>query len=271
MKSILAAFGLASRRFFTNWRALIVFILVYAALILALYFFFSTRVATLLQVIVTFVLALVAPVLFFILQAMGVEYMQDEQNTGSLMKQSLKEFWKLMLISIPFAALVWLSIFLLGKIHVDAPAAARTITPPGRPGSSSASQPIQWAALGLSTFQFLLIYVAIPMTAIHLWIATAREGLGHAIKRVGHALRNAFRPGSVIIYVIGLLVFGVIPYMLVSPTTHSKSPWLELGLLVSRLVVAALFSLFGLVITLGALTVRTNPVASSQHPVATSQ
>src|SRR5215510_7843975 len=115
MKSILQAFGVASRRFFTNWRALIVFILLYAALILALYCFFATREATLLQVIVTLVLALVAPVLFFTLQAMGVEYMQDEQNTASLMKQSLREFWKLMLISIPFAALVWLSIFLLGK------------------------------------------------------------------------------------------------------------------------------------------------------------
>src|SRR5215470_15278374 len=118
MKSILEAFGLASRRFFTNWRALIVFILVYASLILAVYFFFATREATVLQVVFTFLLPLIAPILFFILQAMGVEYMQDEQNTGPLIKQSLKEFWKLMLISIPFAALVWLSIFLLGKIHV---------------------------------------------------------------------------------------------------------------------------------------------------------
>src|SRR5215472_3808306 len=105
MKSILEAFKKASGRFFKNWRALIIFIALDAALILALYEFFATREATVLQVVVTFVLPVVATVLFFVLQTMGVEYMQDERNTGTLIKQSLKGFWKLMLISAPFIAL----------------------------------------------------------------------------------------------------------------------------------------------------------------------
>jgi len=266
MKSVLEAFGKASSRFFRNWRALITFIALDAALILALYEFFATREATVLQVIVTFLLPVVAVVLFFILQAMGVQYMQDDRNTRTLMKTSLKEFWKLMVVSVPFICLAWLAVYLLGKIHVDAVAAARTVTAT-HSGFSSSSQPIQWEALGLSTLQFLLLYVVIPVAAINLWIAVARDGFGHALKGVG-ALANAFKPGSVVIYVVGMLIFGVIPYWLVSMTTHSKNAWVEFGVLVSRLAVAALLSLFGLIITLGALTVKNQP---QQQPVASSQ
>jgi hypothetical protein len=265
MKSVLEAFGKASSRFFRNWRALITFIALDAALILALYEFFATREATVLQVIVTFLLPVVAVVLFFILQAMGVQYMQDDRNTRTLMKTSLKEFWKLMVVSVPFICLAWLAVYLLGKIHVDAVAAARTVTAT-HSGSSIQSQPIQWEALALSTLQFLLLYVVIPVAAVNLWIASARDGLGRALKGIGRALAKAFKPGSVVIYVAGMLVFGVIPYLLVSMTTHSKNAWVEFGLLVSRLAVAALLSLFGLIITLGALTVK-----NQQQPVASSQ
>jgi hypothetical protein len=103
------------------------------------------------------------------------------------------------------------------------------------------------------------------MAMVHLWIASARDGLGLAIKRARRALANAFRPGSVVIYVAGMLVFGVIPYLLISPTTHSKNPWVEVGLLASRLAAAGLLSLFGLIITLGALTIKTQePLANSE-------
>jgi hypothetical protein len=266
MKSVLEAFGKASSRFFRNWRALITFIALDAALILALYEFFATREATVLQVIITFLLPVVAVVLFFILQAMGVQYMQDDRNTRTLMKTSLKEFWKLMAVSLPFICLAWLAVYLLGKIHVDAVAAARTVTAT-HSGSSTPSQPIQWEALALSTLQFLVLYIVIPMAAVNMWIASSRDGLGRALKGIGRALANAFKPGSVVIYVAGMLVFGVIPYLLVSMTSHSKNAWVEFGLLVSRLAVAALLSLFGLIVTLGALTVKNQ----QQQPVASSK
>ncbi len=176
-----------------------------------------------------------------------------------------------MLISVPFILLAWLIIYLLGKIHVDAVTAPRPAPVVPRSGGSNAPHPIQWEALALSTLQFLLIYIALPISAFHLWISTARDGLGRALKRVGHALASAFGPGSVAIYVVGLLVFGVTPYLLVSMTTHSKNAWVEFGLLVFRLAVAALLSLFGLVITLGALTVRAQQrAASSQRPAPSS-
>jgi hypothetical protein len=158
-----------------------------------------------------------------------------------------------------------LAVYLLGKIHVDAVAAARIVTAT-HSGSNTPSQPIQWEALALSTLQFLLLYIVIPMAVVNMWIASARDGLGRALKGVG-ALANAFRPGSVVIYVAGLLVFGVIPYLLVSMTSHSRNAWVEFGLLVSRLAVAALLSLFGLMVTLGALTVKNQ----QQQPVASSQ
>jgi len=268
MRNVAQAVVKASRRFFGNWRSLIVFIVIYAVLILALYLFFATREATLLQLVLTFVLALVAPVLFFVVQAMGVEYMLDERNTRSLMKQSLRQFWKLILISVPFILLAWLAIYLLGKIPVEAAAAARTAPSPRAVGGNT-PHPIQWKALGVSTLQFLVVYIALPVAAFHFWIATAREGLGRALRRAGHVLVSAFGPGSIAIYTGGLVVFGVIPYLLVSMTLHSKNAWVEFGLLVARLVFAALLSLFGLAITLGALTVRSRQVAGSlQQPAA---
>jgi len=60
----------AARKVFTNWRAMLLLAIVYASLLAALYFFVAVREASIGQVILTFALAIAAPLLFFVLQGM---------------------------------------------------------------------------------------------------------------------------------------------------------------------------------------------------------
>ena len=78
---------------------------------------------------------------------------------------------------------------------------------------------------------------------------TVHEGLGTAIKRIAGLLARAFAPRSVLIYVVGFLVFAVVPYYLLFRTTQTSHAWLELFLLVVRLIAVFALTLFGWVIT----------------------
>ena len=56
LKNIINALAVAARNLFSNWRTLSVLVLLYAALLLTLYWFFTTGVATVWQVVLTFAL-----------------------------------------------------------------------------------------------------------------------------------------------------------------------------------------------------------------------
>jgi VanZ family protein len=60
----------AARSVIRSWKAMLLIGAVYAALLALLYLFVSIKEATLAQVTFTFVLAVAAPLLFFLLQAM---------------------------------------------------------------------------------------------------------------------------------------------------------------------------------------------------------
>ena len=60
----------AARAVFRNWKAMLLIAIVYAALLAVVYFFVIVKEATFLQVTLTFASAIVAPFLFFLLQAM---------------------------------------------------------------------------------------------------------------------------------------------------------------------------------------------------------
>jgi hypothetical protein len=257
----------AARKVFTNWRALLLLAILYASLLAALYFFLAVREASIAQVILTFALAIAAPILFFLLQSMVASQM-DEVTAGFLLRKSLASFWKLILISLPLIALALLIAYLLAKAqnHFGAgvnPADAEvshpvsTIADAARP-----ARPIDWKVALLSTVRYLAFGLVLPLAAIHLWLATVHEGLGSAIRRVATHLSRAFAPQSVLIYVVGFLIFGVAPYFLLFRTTPTKHAWLELSLLVARLVVVFGLTLFGWVTTVKALSLRvTSPPA----------
>jgi len=257
--------AVAARTVFRNWQSTVLIAAVYAALLAVLYSFVIIREATFVQVSLTFASAIVAPLLFFVLQAM-IASEADELTVGSLLRRSLTSFWKLILITLPLIALGILIVYLLGKAqtHFDtsareaAAALPHRLSPTVKPGD--AATPINWKAALLSTVRYLSFGLVLPLAAIHLWLATAREGLAPGIIKLRQHLARAFAPQSVLIYIAGFLIFGVAPYYLLFRTTQTKHAWLELSLLIARLVVVFVLTLFGWLVTVRALgRFSTNP------------
>jgi hypothetical protein len=248
----------AARNVFRNWQSMLIIAVVYASLLAVLYFFVVVREATVVQVTLTFASAIVAPVLFFILQTM-IAGENSSSPVSSLLRRSLTSFWKLILVTLPLIAFGVLIVYLLGKAqaHFDANVRDAAAALPRRLAASAnareASPPIDWRAAMLSTIRYLAFGLVLPLAAIHLWLATVHDGLRGAIKRITTLLSRAFAPRSVLIYIAGFLIFAVAPYFLLFRTTQTKHAWLELLFLVARLVVVFALTLFGWTITVRAL------------------
>jgi hypothetical protein len=264
LKNVIASMIAAARSLWRNKPALATFFALFAALLAAIYLFVVTREATIWQLLVTLVAGLAAPVLFFVLQAMSVSYRRGEASLGVLLRGSWRACWKLLLVSVPVALLAWLIVYLFSQVELQAAGAVREaarFTPAApRPPARSEAQPGQWLTVIITAARFLLLYIVLPLAAIHLWIAAARDGLGAALKGIGRVMARAFAPRSVLTYAIGLVLFGVIPYFLIFTRTPVKNAWIEAGLLGARLTLAAVLTLFGWVLTLGALA---EPTAES--------
>ena len=82
---------------------------------------------------------------------------------------------------------------------------------------------------------------------------------------MGQLLARAFSPQSVLIYIIGFLIFAVVPYFLLFRTTPNKHAWLELVLLGARVAAVFALTLLGWVITVKAIALLTT---KSSEPIA---
>ena len=250
----------AARKIFGNWRSMLLLAVVYASLLAALYFFVAVREASIAQVTLTFALAIAAPVLFFVLQSM-VASDPEALTVGSLLRKSLTSFWKLVLISLPLIALAVLIAYLLGKAQSHFAAGVSDVAAQiSHPSTTMArarevARPINWKAALLSSVRYLAFGLVLPLAAIHLWLATTHEGLGGAIRKLKTHIARAFAPQSVLIYIAGFLIFGVVPYWLLFRTIPTKHAWLEIALLVTRLAIVFALTLFGWVITVRALSI----------------
>jgi hypothetical protein len=267
IKNIFRALTSTSRNLFRRWGALLILLVLYLAMLGAIYWFFVTREATIGQLILSFLLALAAPILFFIIQTMAARYSHENSRAWSLLGGSLRDFWKLLVISLPIILIAVFALYLFNKIGTSAQVttqgalrvqvpvvdeAARAVPAPSRPLTPK-PQPVNWQSVAITTIQYLLFCLILPLAAIHLWIGTARDGLKQTVKRSHRILARAFAPRSVVIYLIGFLCFAVVPYFLIVTRTPLSSVWLDAGLLVARLLLAAVFSLIGWVVTVGAL------------------
>jgi len=257
MKRILHSFKSSARELFRRWGALLILLALYLAMLGAIYLFFVTREATIGQLILSFLLALAAPILFLVIQTMAARYNYADSSASRLLGGSLRDFWKLLMISLPIVLIAVLAIYLFGKFETSTPVtavreAARALPTPPRPVTAK-PQPASWQSVAITTIQYLLFFLILPLAAIHLWIGTARQGLKQTLKRSHRIIARAFAPRSVVIYLIGFLCFAVVPYFLIVTRTPLSSVWLDAGLLVARLLLAALFSLIGWVVTVGAL------------------
>jgi hypothetical protein len=251
--------AMAARTVLQSWRSMLLIAIVYAAFLGALYSFIAVREASVAQVIATFALAIAAPLLFFMLQGMimGSIAAGDDTSVSSLIKRALSNLWKLLLISLPLIALAVLVAYLLAKAQARlGTSITETATEIPRrlaAGAREPARPIDWKAAMVATVRYLTFGLFLPLAAIHLWLAAAREGLGQAIKKIGSLLARAFSPRSVLAYVIGFVVFAIAPYFLIFRPTPSKHAWLELILFVARMAIVFALTLFGWVITVKTL------------------
>ncbi len=268
MKRALQRLPSASRELFRRWGALLTMIALYLAMLGAIYLFFVTREATIGQLLLSFLLAILAPILFLIIQTMAARYRDDNSGGWRLLASAARDFWKLLVIALPLILLAVLAVYVFGKFEPNTPATAireavRSAPAPPRPIAPK-PQPVHWQSILITALEYLLFCLMLPLAAIHLWIATARDGLKQTLKQSARIIGRAFAPQSVVTYAIGFVFFAVVPYFLIVTKTPVNSAWLDAGLLIVRLLLAVLFSLIGWVVTVGALAPRDEePVVAS--------
>jgi hypothetical protein len=258
IKDVFASIWAAARKIFTNWGAMLISFFLYAALQSVLYLLITTREATLLQLLLTFALPLVALILFFTLQALGLSYIRIGVGPGYLLKRALKDCWKLLLMSIPLILLAWLIIYSIGTTE------NRLLNQIADAAQSSG----KWKLTALNWARMFLLYFALPLIAIHLWISTLHEGVGASIKSIGRSVARAFSPRSMLIYLLVVAVFGAISYFLFFTKTPVDNQWAELWLFGTRLAMALVSVFLGWLLTLGSLAELTAHWAMSELETA---
>jgi hypothetical protein len=256
----------------TSIPALAVFTLIYALLLAAFFRFIWIREATVWQVFITYTLMVLIPVLFFIYQAAIIGRARDLKfRWGAILVDAVKFF----VATIPILLIAWLLSYLLNKWQLRFPAPALPTLPVGTAPPSP--RPLHWPTLIFATLRFVLMGVALPLTAIHLWIAIAGGEVrtlfaGSAFfKRIGTALGRALAFESVLIYALGLVIFFIIPYWILFVPFTPKGNKTDFLFFVLRLVLSFIFSLIGWVVTISALTrnsFETSPEPSTDKPRA---
>lgn len=237
IKDVIDAVGNAARKILSNWGATLISFVLYLALLAVLYFFFSIREATKVEVMLSIlVLPLAAIVFFFVLQAIGLSYVRIGVGPGYLLKRALKDCWKLLLVSLPLILLAGAIIYFSGKLE-----------------NKLAAESGHWKSIMLDWSRIFLLYFVLPLLAIHLWIAAIREGLGGAIRGIGHNIARAFAPRSVLTYLVVIAVFGAAAYFLFFTKTPAKTEWAELWLFGGRLAAGLILVFLGWLLALGSL------------------
>jgi hypothetical protein len=218
----------AARLLLERRGVLLMLLLAWVALLASVYLFASTREATIAQLLLTLVVVIAAPALFFVLQAVSVTYAGGASSAGR-MKKLMIECLRLIVVTLPVVAVTLLAVYGLNKVQTYLTLA--------------------------TTLRYLLIGVIAPMLAIQLWIATTSSGLRPVVKGLRHVLSATFAPQSVFVYGCGFLIFAVTPYVLLQVRTPITRPWFELSVLILRLVTSATLILLGWVTTVGALSI----------------
>lgn len=247
----------AAKALLTNPRALAVLAVLYALLLGTLYGFISIREATVSQVALTYVFLVLIPIEFFVLQAAILH----RSATGKFQwRQILREAIKIAVITIPIVLLGFLVAYLLTKWQAHYPAPEPPLIVPGA-RTQPPTQPLHWPSVLFATARLLLLGVALPLTAIHLWIEVAAQDVrssfsGGAItvlKRAGNALGRAFAFDSVLTFALGLIVFVLVPYAILFLGHPPRGNKTDFAIFIARLLLVFLFTLIGWIVTLTTL------------------
>ena len=246
IKNAFNALGDSARALLRNWRALFVLNVLYAALLAALYVFFKTGVANAWQLVVSAVAVVLAPLLLFVLQAALAHFAVGDVGPGALLKRALRDFAKVLLVSLPLIALAVLFVYLLGKLEAylpkpsDASGTAAFVPHPQGPPPV----PLRWQEVLLSSLWLTLLGFVLPLLAIRLWLSVARDGLKATLKGAHRVAARAFAPASVLVYAWAsrLRIHALLRHL------HAHAPLRRLGrgaALRLRLALAFVFTLWG--------------------------
>ncbi len=254
VKDIFHSIAAAGQRLFANWAALLISFSMYAALIGAIYLFFTIREATATQVALNLILPIAAVALFFLIQAMGLSYTRIGVGAAYLLKRSLGDCWRILLASLPLILLACLIVYLFGKADQS------LFSVPGLPetaGGLRVEPKVEvdpwWAPVALHAVQILLLHVLLPLIAIHLWIVTVREGLAAAFKGFISVVTRALAPRSLLIYAVICAVFGATIYFLLFQQATFKGAWTQLWAVGIKTALALLLAFIGWLLTLGSM------------------
>lgn len=276
IKDAFTAIGGATRELLRDWGALLVLAALYAALLFAVYWFFATGVGSAWQLALSAATAALAPLLFFVLQAAVSAHAVGAARAPEVVRRALRDFLKILLVSLPLVALAVLVYYLLDKLQarfpVSAEEASRFVPPGAGPRAAAPALPLRWQDVTFSALRLLLLGAVLPLAGIHLWLAVARDGLKGALRNAHRVLARAFAPRAVLVYAVGLFLFALMPYFVIFTTTPVKNGWAELTIFGLRLAVAFVLTVGGWAATLGALArlAPTNPAApTSEAPAPT--
>jgi hypothetical protein len=243
------------RALLRNMRALAIFAGLYALLLGTLYGFIATREAKIWQILLTLLFAASTPVIFFLLQATII----NSARYGRIdWYAALLDSCKLALLALPII-LIGVGInYLLNRWQVHFPPPHVASLSVAGPGKAAPVPPIHWPSVIFATARALIFFVALPLAMIQLWVDLGkqnillyvRSGRRSVLKNLGGTFSRAYIPQSVAIYSVGLIVFALIPYVLLSVRVPLGGTWREVAVFSARLILVFVFTLFGWVITL---------------------
>jgi hypothetical protein len=250
IKESISSLWQTTRILFSNRGSLAIFAGLYVLLLAALYGFIATREATVWQILLTLLFLAAAPAIFFLLQAAIVNHARANRFEWS---RVLTDSTRFALLALPVILIGVGIMWLLNRTQAHFPA---PIVNPAPLLSTPAAAPMHWPSVLFATLRALIFGVVLPLTLIRLWVEAAGHNLfvrtgGRAfLNRLGQLLARAFAPQSVLIYVLGLLVFGLVPYVLVFIHIPFKGAWSEMSIFTARLVLVFTIILLGWLITL---------------------
>lgn len=259
IKDSLNAIADSTRATLRGWRGLLLLALLYFVPYACAYLFFSTGQATAWQLGLSGLTALAAPLLLLVLIAATANFaLPERQAAVPVARGGLRDSWKVLLLTIPVAALGWGLFYLLGKLQEHLPKIEEATRPVVNSTGASRPAPLHWQGALMSWLWIVLFGVVLPLLASHLWLSVARDGLKATFRRFHRVAAHALAPRPVLVYIIGFFVFALLPYFVVYTNTAVTNGWAELFLFGLRLAFAFVLTLVGWTITLGALA-RTTP------------
>ena len=259
-KESFKAIGDSAVGLFRNPLGLLLLCALYFALLACAYVFFATGVASAGQLVLSALTAMAAPLLFFVLQAAVANFALPGTGFGALLRRAPRDFLKVLLLGLPLVALAVGIIYLLGLLQAHLPKIEEAPHVYASAAHAEPPAPLHWQDALVSSLWLLVLGIILPLTASHLWLSAARDRLLPTLKKIHRVVARAFTAQSVLIYAVGLFVFGLMPYFIIYTRTPVSNGWAELSIFALRLLLAFVFTLWGWAITLGALA-RTMPPA----------